>query len=183
MIFGLLARFQPEGGYPVASPYWLYVGCMLGAGILFGSIVACVWQLGLAAIGIVGGFFAATFIQSLRSGGLIQVEWGRIVFIICMCLVGLILIFWLERPMIIICTAIAGSFGVFWGIDVFAQTGFVLTLTTMINANFDSSQYTITTAVIGMMAGWAALAIASMVFQFCLWKDGFKRPRKRSSEV
>ncbi|KAL1917310.1 uncharacterized protein VTP21DRAFT_4966 [Calcarisporiella thermophila] len=145
-----------------ASNPALLLGVSLGVGVLGGLILACCWFIGLYFLGGLGGFFAAMFVLSLKTGGLIESNTGRIIFIIVMCVVGVLLIAFLEKPIVIIFTSFIGSFSLFFGIDFFAQTG----LRTSVDAFLHGGQFVATGKVYGMLAGMAIFFLIGLFVQF-----------------
>jgi hypothetical protein len=65
------------------------------------------------------------FILGWKSGYIIESESGRIIFIICFAIAGIILIHIVEKPAIIATTSMSGSYLFFSGLDVFLKAGFV----------------------------------------------------------
>jgi hypothetical protein len=82
-------------------------------------------KIGLIILGAIGGASFGLFILGWKSGFVIESEAGRIIFIICFAIVGIILIHLLEKPAIIAASSILGSYVFFSGLDVFLKVGFV----------------------------------------------------------
>ena len=51
------------------------------------------------------------FILGLQTNGIIQTGWGRGVFIGVLVIIGIVLVFFLEKHVIIISTSFAGAYG------------------------------------------------------------------------
>ena len=77
---------------------------------IVGSMFIVLRKVALFGIGALGGFFIAMFILGLKSYGLIESGWGRIVFIGGFCLIGVVAIFFIEKHVVIFSTSIAGSY-------------------------------------------------------------------------
>lgn len=126
LAYTLLYRFEPANGigYPNVDRYWLYVGVTAGAGIVGGLLFGLIWQLGLTILGAVGGLFLGLFITGLFSN--LLPSWGGIVICVVLGIVGIILIWVLKTPIIILSTAIFGAVSVFWGIGELSQNNATL---------------------------------------------------------
>ncbi|KAL1920980.1 uncharacterized protein VTP21DRAFT_11615 [Calcarisporiella thermophila] len=145
-----------------ASNTALVLGVSLGVGVVAGLILVCCWFVGLFFLGGLGGFFLAMFILSLKTGGLIESNTGRIIFIICLVVAGGVLIWFLEKPITIIFTSLIGSFSLFLGIDFFAQTG----LYACFDAFLHSGRFVADGKVYGMLAGMAVFFLIGLIVQF-----------------
>jgi hypothetical protein len=133
------------------------------AGLLGGALLACIWKLGLFAIGMLLGFTLGNFVLGFVSNGAIQSETGRIIFLAVLAIIGGIAILFLETTLLVVGTAFSGSYAVFFGIDVFAQTGFGNGMQTFLSGG---GVYVATGAVYGMLAGVLLLAILGSIYQF-----------------
>ncbi|KAL3898596.1 MAG: hypothetical protein SGCHY_002629 [Lobulomycetales sp.] len=156
---------------------WLFIVIVIVAGVIGGSLFACLWKLGLFAIGLLLGFTLGSFILGLISNGAIQSEVGRIIFLSVFALAGGIAILFFERVLLVLGTAFPGSYAVFFGIDLFAKTGFKNGVQTFISGQ---GVYNATAAVYGMLVGVVLLAIIGCVYQF---RDTSRKSMsKRSAE-
>ncbi|KAI8999886.1 hypothetical protein DFJ74DRAFT_697949 [Hyaloraphidium curvatum] len=182
-LFGIIAYtllyvFEPANGvgYPV-NRYWLYVGVTAGAGLVGGLLLGLLWQLGLIVLGAVGGLFLGLFISGLLSN--VLPSWGGIVIIVVLAIVGAIAIWFLQTPLIIISTSIAGSVSTFWGIDFFVQVGFNQMLTVLFKGQFQEFDgWNWTPALIGMVVGCGVFAGVGMLLQFCVFSHHPWKPAK-----
>ena len=86
----------------------------------------CFWRAGMFAIGALLGFVLASFTLSLVSGGMIPSGVGRSVFLVAFVLLFGTAIFFLELPLLILGTAIPGSYAIVLGMDIFAGVGFAM---------------------------------------------------------
>jgi hypothetical protein len=136
---------------------------VLVAGLLGGAMVACLWRLGLFAIGMLLGFTIGIFFLGFVSNGTIQSETGRVIFLAILSIVGGIAIFFFEKVLLVLSTAFSGSYGAFLGIDVFANTGFSNGIQTFLSGG---GEYEATYTVWGMLAGVLALAVLGSFYQF-----------------
>ncbi|KAI8376348.1 uncharacterized protein BYT42DRAFT_574283 [Radiomyces spectabilis] len=138
-------------------------------GILAGALLSCCFFLAVYLLGALLGYMAAIWLLSWVDNGLIQSNWGRAVLIICFVIVGVLLMAFLERPMIIIATAFIGSFVIFVGIDLYVKTGFVEAINSLIRAkSFDGSAFHSDSKLRGMLGGCLALAVAGCLIQWLM---------------
>ncbi|KAJ1955786.1 hypothetical protein EC988_001692 [Linderina pennispora] len=146
---------------------YLVVGGVLG--LIAGGLLLCLYKVGIAFVGGLGGFALATWILSMKSGSLITSEAGRIVFIVVLIVIGMLLALFLEKPAIIVASAVWGSYALFVGIDCFAKTGFQDTATTFLSA--PGATYETSAKVYGMIAGMAVTAVVGIGVQFAINRD------------
>jgi hypothetical protein len=183
LAYTLLYRFEPANGvgYPGVDRYWLYVGVTAGAGIVGGLLFGLIWQLGLTILGAVGGLFLGLFISGLFSTML--PSWGGIVIVCVLAVAGMILIWLLKTPIIILSTAIAGSVSLFWG-DFFVRVGFNQMLTVLFKGQFaDFEGWEWSPALIGMVVGCGVMMIVGATLQFCVFKSHPWRPSKNNCNM
>ncbi|KAF9165692.1 hypothetical protein DFQ27_005531 [Actinomortierella ambigua] len=147
---------------------WIYLGAAGAAGIIGGALFLCFWRLGFAAIGAMAGFYLAVFILSWKDSGVITNTVPRVAFIAIFVIIGIILTFFIERHVVIIGTAIAGSGSFFLGLDNFVKTGFGNALNAFLDGNFDVTNYHVTPQVYGMLGGTLAMMVVGACFQY--WK-------------
>ncbi|KAI8871118.1 hypothetical protein GQ42DRAFT_109169, partial [Ramicandelaber brevisporus] len=146
--------------------YVVYFAVSLSLGFVLGILFACVWFLGLAAIGALGGLTFGMFLIGLKDGFLIPSKGGRIALLIAMVVVDIVLIFILEKHIVILSTAGSGSWILFNGIDLFAQTGFKNIVSSLTNAAQTGTPYKPNAKVYGMIAGCVLLFILGSVIQY-----------------
>ncbi|ORX83955.1 hypothetical protein K493DRAFT_320176 [Basidiobolus meristosporus CBS 931.73] len=135
------------------------------SGLIGGFLFACLWKLGLLAIGGLGGFALSMFILSLKDGLLITNSTARYVFIGVFVVVGMVLIFFFEKPILIVGTALIGSYSLVVGVDYFVRTGFTQQLLDFLNGRGETFYHT-TGAVYGMLASLAILFLVGVFVQF-----------------
>ncbi|KAJ1999384.1 hypothetical protein GGI04_004588 [Coemansia thaxteri] len=174
-----LAGFCVVGGlvlyaeYKIRAPHedekgrqvW-YLGIAAICGLLGGALMLFLYKVGLALVGALGGFALASWILGMKSGGLIHSDVGRILFIVGFVLAGIIVVFFVERPAIIVASSIWGSYALFVGIDCFARTGFQYTALAFLNA--PGAVYETSPKVYAMIAGMAVSACLGIAAQFWL---------------
>ncbi|KAI7868514.1 hypothetical protein BDF14DRAFT_560183 [Spinellus fusiger] len=140
------------------------------AGVLIGSILVCCLFLAIYLLGALLGYMAALWLLTWVDNGLIQQGWGRAILIICFVIAGVILMAFLERPMIVIATAFVGSFAIFVGVDMYVNTGFNQAVEIFLKAKsldvFQSSPQ-----VRGMLAGTLGLALVGAIIQWLLIRN------------
>ncbi|KAI8851170.1 hypothetical protein BC829DRAFT_128029 [Chytridium lagenaria] len=140
----------------------VYFIVCIAAGLVGGLMFMCFWKLGMFAVGAVLGFVLATFILSFASGGLLSGV-GRTIFIVIMVLIFGFTIYFLERPLLILGTAIPGSYAVILGVDLFARVGFANASQSFLSGN---NNYEVTPKVWVMIAAFLLLSLIGIVFQF-----------------
>ncbi|KAF9414632.1 hypothetical protein BGZ94_000329 [Podila epigama] len=169
-----LRHLEPSQGYG-SNAKWVYLGVSGALGLIGGALFLCFWRLGFAAIGGVAGFYLAMFILSWSSTGVISSGVGRSIFIAALVIIGIILSFFLERPVVVIGTAIVGSGSFFVGLDNFVQTGFSDAFTAFLGGNHGAlfGSYDVTGKVYGMLAGTLGMMVVGACFQFYSHRDPF----------
>lgn len=137
-------------------------------GILAGGLLCCCFFLAVYLLGALLGYIFALWLLSWVSNGLIQSNWGRAILIICMIILGIVLMVFLERPMFIIASAFIGSFAIFCGIDVYVKSGFLELVDKFLHARDVDMLVEATGPLRGMLAGCLGLAIVGGLIQWCL---------------
>ncbi|KAI9320830.1 hypothetical protein BX666DRAFT_1911677 [Dichotomocladium elegans] len=137
-------------------------------GLLAGLLLSCCFFLAVYLLGGVLGYLAALWFLSWSDNGVIQSNWGRAILIICCVIVGIVLIAFFERTMVVIATSFIGSFFVFFGIDLYVQTGFTTAVSSFLHArNFDTLAES-SPGVRGMLGGTLGLTLFSCLVQYLL---------------
>lgn len=143
---------------------WIYLGVCLAAGIIFGLISNFLWKLGLFSIGAYGGFALSLFILSWSSGTLIPNNVGRTVFIVIFCIAGGILSLILEHHVVVVSTAVAGSYSMCFGIDCFTKTGFNQATLAVLGGHPEQFQIS-NNGMYGLLISMIVLAILGILIQ------------------
>ncbi|KAG0336593.1 hypothetical protein BG004_007969 [Podila humilis] len=170
-----LRNLEPSDGYG-SNSQWVYIGVSAAAGLIGGCLFLCFWRLGFAAIGGVAGFYLAMFILSWNSSGVISSGTGRTIFLVAFVIVGIVLTFFVERPVVILGTAIVGSGSFFVGLDNFIHTGFADAFTEFLGGHHEAlfgGGYHVTGKVYGMLAGTLGMMVLGACFQFFVHRDSF----------
>ncbi|RKP38426.1 hypothetical protein BJ085DRAFT_30036 [Dimargaris cristalligena] len=165
----LCIRIHPPGtsvghiiGYLVTSGVF---------GLIGGALFAAIWWLGLAGVGSLGGLAIAAVILSFKNGALITNPIGRGFFIAGMIVLAIVLIFVLEKWIVILSTAFFGSLATFIGLDCFFKTGFRFILYLVVTAKADKLLYETNGKVYGMIGGMLGLIIIACVVQYMVYKE------------
>ncbi|KAI8142184.1 hypothetical protein BJV82DRAFT_657862 [Fennellomyces sp. T-0311] len=137
-------------------------------GVLAGALLSCCFFLAVYLLGALLGYLAALWFLSWADDGLITSNWGRAILIICFVVVGIILIAFFERPIIVIATAFIGSFLIFFGIDLYVQTGFTHAVVSFLHARDPDSLIQSSSGVRGMLGGTLGLTVVSVLIQWML---------------
>ncbi|KAJ3361821.1 hypothetical protein GGF32_006997 [Allomyces javanicus] len=160
--FGILQTVEPAGGF--GNRKAVYWGVGIAAALVGGALMVFFYKVGMFAIGAFGGYSLALWILALSSGGLIASKTGQIILIVVLALVGGIAMLYIEKHAVRICTAIGGAYFTMVGIDVFARTGFYNSTVAFLGGQ--SSTYTTSAKVYGMIAGYVVLAVLGIVVQY-----------------
>ncbi|CAO3600233.1 unnamed protein product [Absidia cylindrospora] len=136
-------------------------------GILAGLLLSCCFFLAVYLVGALLGYFAALWLLSWVTNGLIQTNWGRAILIIVFVIVGIVLMAFFERFLMIIATAFIGSFAIFIGVDIYTKTGFADSVINFLHARSTSVIAEATPQLRGMLGGCLGLAIVGSLIQFC----------------
>ncbi|CDH59587.1 hypothetical protein RO3G_06316 [Lichtheimia corymbifera JMRC:FSU:9682] len=135
-------------------------------GLLAGALLSCCFFLAVYLLGALLGYLAALWFLSWSDNGVIQSNWGRAILIVCCVVVGVVLMAFLERPMIVIATAFIGSFLIFFGIDLYVQTGFTTAVASFLHARNVDTLIQSSSGVRGMLGGTLALTVVSALLQW-----------------
>lgn len=143
---------------------WVFFAVCIAVGVVIGVVAIFVYKVGLALLGALSGLQIALFILHFRDDGLINSDGGRIAFLVCMAVLGLVLILVLEKYLLIGFTASLGAYMTFIGIDFFAHTGYSFIV--QLSTTDDPVSYELTPAVWGMIAGEIAFFLIGILFQY-----------------
>ena len=162
---------------------WAYLLILAVIGVIGAGLALWIWKIGLFAIGAMGGYAVASFILACginTSNGLIGDLGGRVAFIAIIMLIGAILAFVLERPTIIVGTALIGAHAVLYGVDIFAGTGYKNTASSFVNKKFryDPSIEN-DKKVIGLLVSFAIIVLFGIAVQFKVTGKGLPTYSKR----
>ncbi|KAJ3300324.1 hypothetical protein HK104_001742 [Borealophlyctis nickersoniae] len=161
----ILTRLEPDEGYTHRATV-LLVGS-LAIGLLGLFLGFCLWQLGVAFIGGIAGFSLAMWLLSLRDGGLIHSQTGRIILVVVLVVVGMFLIFVFERIFLIIATSLIGAYLITFGIDLFTQTGWIAeTRAFLQNVPDANTNFTVTPEMTGILVAFCVLTVIGIVVQW-----------------
>ncbi|KAI9495969.1 hypothetical protein BDB00DRAFT_759218, partial [Zychaea mexicana] len=137
-------------------------------GVLAGAILSCCFFLAVYLLGALLGYLVALWLLAWDDGGLITSNWGRAILIVCFVVVGIVLVAFFERPIIVVATAFVGSFLVFFGVDLYVQTGFTDAVASFLHARDADVLIQSTPGVRGMLGGTLGLTILSVLIQWML---------------
>jgi len=142
---------------------WILFGTSIGAGLIVGLILIFILPLGIFLLGALAGFFLAIWILSLvSSDATIQETTYRWIFIGGMALVGGVIAILLQKIVIIISSSFVGSYLLFYGIDIYAMTGFYNAMQSIVRGEILPP---LTDACIAMLACSFATAILGVIVQ------------------
>jgi hypothetical protein len=114
----------------VSDVVLIVTACIVG--IILGSAAVFAYKVSLCILGALAGYGVAAiliaFIPSIAN------KINPLLLTIILAIVFIVLIFFMEVPIIIIATGIVGSFLMFYGIDTLINTGFARAIQTMYNS-------------------------------------------------
>ncbi|PVU90596.1 hypothetical protein BB559_004562 [Furculomyces boomerangus] len=165
VIFVLVIAYRiraPQPGENARALIYLIIAIITG--FLGGGFAVWSYKFGLFVVGALGGFAVSSYIIAWSGKSLFADNWIRFVFILVFCIIGGFLVVFFERPAMIFCTSIYGSYALFVGIDCFARVGFkelVFSILHNVQAPTKTSP-----AVYGFLAGTILVSAIGMLFQF-----------------
>ncbi|KAJ2229959.1 hypothetical protein GGH97_006252, partial [Coemansia sp. RSA 475] len=148
-----------------ARQLW-YLGIAAALGALGGACVLFAYKVGVALVGALGGFALATWILAMQTNGVIHSDVGRALFIAALVVAGIVAALFIQRPAVIVASAVWGSYVLFVGIDCFARTGFQYTALAFLST--PGAVYETTPKVYAMIACMALSALLGIFAQFRL---------------
>ncbi|KAJ3003985.1 hypothetical protein HKX48_001473 [Thoreauomyces humboldtii] len=143
----------------------ILVVCLV-LGVVGGLMAICLVKLGIAMVGAAGGFALALFILSWESGGAVHSTWGKVLLFAVCIIVGVVLAFFVVKAAIIVATSVAGAFLVCFGIDVFARTGFYLTVKNVLTKETVDQSLIDQHKVIALLVTMGVLTVIGILVQF-----------------
>lgn len=159
----ILTNAKPDYGSNTAT---ILLVVSIVVGLLAGALLSCCFFLAVYLLGALLGYLAALWFLSWSDNGVIQSNWGRAILIICCVVVGVVLMAFLERPMIVIATSFIGSFLIFFGVDLYVQTGFTTAVASFLQARNLDTLIQSSSGVRGMLGGTLALTVVSALVQW-----------------
>ncbi|CAG8467332.1 8909_t:CDS:2 [Diversispora eburnea] len=173
-IFGwiILTNFEPDDGYGGSASPTIMLVLSLVFGLVGGLLFVFCASIAIWLLGALAGYALAMFLLSWSSGGIIHSKTGQIIFIVIFALAGLLLTFFFEEHVIIIGTSFIGSYALFIGIDMFANTGFYNSVRAFMDGNHDID-YEANTKVYLMLVGMIVVFVIGALCQY-KWHRGDK---------
>ncbi|KAI9330181.1 hypothetical protein BDR26DRAFT_871687 [Obelidium mucronatum] len=166
-VYSILAHFRPDSGYqPNDENVMTWVPICLGA--LCGTILLILHSLSLVVVGGLGGLFFSFFILGWKPFGLIEQGAGRTVFILAFIIIGILAIFYIEKVMVIVSTSMSGAYGITFGIDCFAKTGFTQDMGIVLSEGADVAldKFQSDPKIVALGVSCIFLAVVGIVVQF-----------------
>ncbi|KAJ3031393.1 UNVERIFIED_CONTAM: hypothetical protein HDU68_004473 [Siphonaria sp. JEL0065] len=142
----------------------VYFAVCILVGALGGALMLFVWKLGFFAVGAGLGYVLAILVLTALHQVITNSTVQYVVIGVFVIAFG-VLIFFLEQPVLIGSTAIGGSYAVFTGIDVFAQTGFTDAARSIVSGHGSLGEVNAGTKWVYMFVGCVLLAIGGIAFQ------------------
>jgi len=152
--------------YHIVSDRLMLLALSVGFGLLGGALFVCCLSFGVAMIGALGGAMLGHII--INAAG-VQMPVARIATTLVLAVVGAILIHFLERPIIIASTAIAGAFIIVFAIDLVVNAGIAFdAINSVLPVKESYYEY----------GGVAGAAVLGMLYQWFRHKRATFRPQK-----
>ncbi|KAJ3251444.1 hypothetical protein HDU77_005871 [Chytriomyces hyalinus] len=167
--YSVLVQCRPKAGYPNDEVVLTFVP--LAVGFVCGLIVLCVSKIALVIVGGSGGLLAALYLLAWKpmeatsnSAG----NAGRIAFLCVLTLIGMVVILFAEKPAVIWSTSFSGAYGITFGVDCFAKTGFMNNAGQALQKGkaYNSYAFDRKPEVIVMGVGCAVLSVAGAMIQY-----------------
>jgi hypothetical protein len=143
----------------------------VAVGSVAGVLVLWFFRVGLFLLGCVAGGCLAVWALSWSDVPFVRdVGWRWTVIIVTAVVCGVLALLFV-RVIGVVATAWTGSFLVFLGLDVYAQTGFTQGVSEILNGRTAAVDL-FSPAAYGMLVGAVALAVGGVVLQFTLTGKG-----------
>ncbi|KAI9299844.1 hypothetical protein BJ944DRAFT_273822, partial [Cunninghamella echinulata] len=162
--FIILTNARDDYG-PNTATILLVVSIVVG--VLAGLLLSCCFFLAVYLVGALLGYFVAIWLISIIGTDVFNETWKKVVLIIVLVIVGIVLIAFFERIIMVIATAFIGSFVIFVGIDLYIKTGFAESIVDIIRAKSVDLIHQATPQLRGMLGGCLALSIVGCLIQWC----------------
>ena len=147
---------------------WVMIGTIAVGGALGGVLFMSLFSLAAFLLGAAGGLAGGFTVVTLPFAA----NWGstvKLIVVVAFVVLGFGVAYLVKKPLLIISTAVIGSFAVFSGIDYFTQTGFgSLLVNDKSRVEFNNGKKLSNQGFIGMMAGYAVVAMVSASVHFHL---------------
>ena len=162
--YAILVKAEPSAGYVHRDSVLLFGSLAIG---LIGAFLSLfIFRLGLFILGALAGLTLALFILSFNTNGLISSPLGKDLFMAAMALLGGIVIHFFEKPLIILCTSLSGSYSFFFGLDLFTKIGFADATATFLGKSLDESWFETNWKLVIMLVSYLILAFLGAFVQF-----------------
>jgi hypothetical protein len=155
----------------------------LGLGLLGGFIAMYLVSFGLFVLGALAGFSLGMIILALHPVAFLETFTGRAVLIIVFVIAGVVLMFYLQKPAIIISTSMIGSFIFFNGLDVFAHVGYISHTRAFFKGQIELSRASVAANpnLYAVIAGVPVLALIGMFVQFLINRNHERGTRNKTA--
>ena len=162
------------------NPELAYSLILLAVGLIGAVIALKVWKVGLFSIGAMGGYALSSFILACDLGsdfGLIPSKEGRIIFLVLFMVLGGVAIFFFERPIIIVGTALMGANALLYGVDIYARTGYYRTVSSFFSGKVKYVPED--KRVLGILISFCIIVLFGIIVQFKVTGKGLPAYSKR----
>ncbi|KAL1917092.1 uncharacterized protein VTP21DRAFT_5290 [Calcarisporiella thermophila] len=163
----VLLNVEPSDGYGRHSDT-IFLVVSVGVGLVAGVLLAYCWRLAIWLLGGLSGILLGIWILSWKTE-LISQAWGRILLLSLMSILGVILSVAFDRIAFIFTTSFTGTFGFLCGLDVFLNTGFLMSILYIIDPRHDYN-YNANPQALGMVGGVAVLTLIGILIQYWMMR-------------
>ncbi|ORX65474.1 hypothetical protein K493DRAFT_312959, partial [Basidiobolus meristosporus CBS 931.73] len=153
-----------------ATKSWIYLAVSIVAGLVGGYLLICLFQVGLAIVGGLGGFALSMIILSLKDNMIIASNTGRIIFVVVFVVIGAVSILFMEKHILIWASSISGSYTMVVGVDVFVKTGLYYSLNLFFRGQHGVFYHT-DAKVYAMLASVILISGIGALFQYRTTRD------------
>ncbi len=134
-----------------------------------GAVLSCLlFKWGLFVLGCFAGYALALVCMAPFASWLSDYSWLQFILYIAFIILGCVLVFFMETPVVITATAIGGALGAFMALDVFLNTGFADAIWNSSLTQANNAMESMSAAEIYMFVGMICLAVVGIVVQSLL---------------
>eukprot|EP00732_Lithocolla_globosa_P005223 Lithocolla_globosa_v1_NODE_5264_length_1272_cov_17.329499.p1 type:complete len:244 gc:universal NODE_5264_length_1272_cov_17.329499:982-251(-) len=139
------------------------------AGVVLGALLVMLYKTSVFLVGgICGLTFGVWFLTwfEIQQGEVIEKDYWKWTFLGVVSLICAILTLIIDKFFLVLSTSWFGAYLTFWGVDIFAQTGFTEAFKQILTQEHDEF-YEYSDGVYAMMCGAFALFLVGVLVQWC----------------
>ncbi|KAJ3365859.1 hypothetical protein HDU91_002066 [Kappamyces sp. JEL0680] len=163
----VLNTLQANGTTHLGNKDMIYLIAIGISGVIFGSVFVWLKKVGIILTGAALGFFGGSALLQVQALSTVEipgigVQNTRIIILVAFAILGALLAWKLEAPVLILATSVLGSFAIFLGVDYWVQSGFGVWVYRAIDYR---SFAPLTTNGYYMLGGFLAVALIGCLLQ------------------